>query len=259
MKTIFTKCYRTILGIVIGAIISGIGVYAATTIASSNVSYNNSISELKATNVKGALDELYEKMNKKPCKVVSGTGKSTGNEIQCGTEQFYIISYSSTTTKMFSKYSIESGAIINSSGSMQTLSNASGIQNSECGSNSKTFKGLSIKGACYTSHNSSFSRYKQYLSLFGLSKNVDVGYITMQELNQLGCSLATPNGYPSGNCNSSQYSFLKNDSYWLSGSGGTNGICSYYLSSGEFDCQTGGYSHDRVVVSIPTTYISSGS
>ena len=47
--------------IIIGVVISGCGVYAATVIASSNVEYSNTTSGLSATTVQGAIDEIYEK------------------------------------------------------------------------------------------------------------------------------------------------------------------------------------------------------
>lgn len=54
---------KLVIGIIIGATISGVTVYAATVIASSNVSYSNTTSGLSATNVQGAIDELYTKAN----------------------------------------------------------------------------------------------------------------------------------------------------------------------------------------------------
>ena len=51
---------KLVIGIIVGAIISGAGVYAVT-VASSAVSYDNSTSGTSATTVKAALDELYTK------------------------------------------------------------------------------------------------------------------------------------------------------------------------------------------------------
>lgn len=62
VKKRFKKNYKLILGIIIGVIISGIGVYAETTISSSDISYDNSKSGLKSTDMKGAIDELYTKI-----------------------------------------------------------------------------------------------------------------------------------------------------------------------------------------------------
>ena len=50
-----------ITGLVLGIIVSASGVYAANTIYAKNVTYDNSNSGLKATNVQDALDETYAK------------------------------------------------------------------------------------------------------------------------------------------------------------------------------------------------------
>ena len=51
---------KNLIGFVVGAIVfSGIGVYAAITFPSNEVSYDNKASGLKSTNVKDAIDELY--------------------------------------------------------------------------------------------------------------------------------------------------------------------------------------------------------
>lgn len=61
------ECSKKILcGIVIGIVVaSTTSALAATTILSSNVSYSNSSSGLKSTNVQGAIDELYNMVNSK--------------------------------------------------------------------------------------------------------------------------------------------------------------------------------------------------
>ena len=56
------KNYRFIIGIVIGILLTGTSVYAANTIYSKNVTYDNSNSKLSSSNVQDALDELYLKM-----------------------------------------------------------------------------------------------------------------------------------------------------------------------------------------------------
>ena len=40
------------------------------------------------------------------CEVVTGTGKDIGDEIKCGTENFYLIEYNGTQTKMVAKYNL---------------------------------------------------------------------------------------------------------------------------------------------------------
>ena len=59
---ILKKNYRFIIGIVIDILLTGTSVYAANTIYSKNVTYDNSNSGLSSVNVQDALDELYLKM-----------------------------------------------------------------------------------------------------------------------------------------------------------------------------------------------------
>ena len=55
---------KTVVAFVLGLIISGTGVYAATILFASNqVGYDNTSSGLTSTNVQDALDELYTKAN----------------------------------------------------------------------------------------------------------------------------------------------------------------------------------------------------
>lgn len=63
IKEIFSKNTKVIIAFILGLIISGTGVYAATTLLSQSVYYNNSTSGATSTNVQGALDELYTKAN----------------------------------------------------------------------------------------------------------------------------------------------------------------------------------------------------
>ena len=53
--------YKFLIGVIVGLLLSGTGVYAANTIYSKNVIYDNSNSGLSATNVQDALDETYSK------------------------------------------------------------------------------------------------------------------------------------------------------------------------------------------------------
>ena len=60
MRKVFKKVTSHSIAFVLGAIIfGGLGVYAATTLASSSVQYNNSTSGGSSTTVQGAIDELY--------------------------------------------------------------------------------------------------------------------------------------------------------------------------------------------------------
>ena len=71
---IFLK--KNILGIIIGGLIFGTaGVYAATYFPSGDVTYDNSVSGLKSTDVQGAIDELYGVCTH------DETGPSVGNQL----------------------------------------------------------------------------------------------------------------------------------------------------------------------------------
>ena len=61
IKKLFQNNYKFILGTFVGIILSTTTVYAANTIYSKNVTYDNSNSGLSATNVQDALDETYTK------------------------------------------------------------------------------------------------------------------------------------------------------------------------------------------------------
>ena len=60
-KIVESRRTTFIVGLVLGIIVSASGVYAANTIYSKNVTYDNSNSGLEATNVQDALDETYTK------------------------------------------------------------------------------------------------------------------------------------------------------------------------------------------------------
>lgn len=55
--------YKLIIGFIIGFLLSGIGVYATTVLSSREVSYDNSKSGGSSTNVQGAIEELYKKVD----------------------------------------------------------------------------------------------------------------------------------------------------------------------------------------------------
>ena len=64
---------RFILGLILGIILTGGGVYAATIGNSKDVFYDNATSNLSSTNVQDALDELYDKINNRLTTYAFGT------------------------------------------------------------------------------------------------------------------------------------------------------------------------------------------
>ena len=83
MKEYILKSKKVVLSFVLGAVVfSIIGVKAVTQLAASDVVYDNSNSSIQATNVQGAIDELYTKAAKKERKCKPGyytTSNGTSN------------------------------------------------------------------------------------------------------------------------------------------------------------------------------------
>ncbi len=145
--------------------ISGVGAYAVTTISSSNFFYDNSVSGLTSTNMKDAIDELYEKVNNKPCQVLKGKGKDTSDEIICGTEEFYVLYSSGDSITVLTKYPIEAGGAIVENvaefqgiGIVAPIENLSYAQNKNCGN-----ANFACAGTGYA------SKYKDVLNKAGCS------------------------------------------------------------------------------------------
>lgn len=65
IKEIIKNNIKTVIAFILGGIVFGtIGVYAATTLLSQSVYYNNTNSGASSTNVQGALDELFTRASK---------------------------------------------------------------------------------------------------------------------------------------------------------------------------------------------------
>ncbi len=79
--------YKLIVGIIIGAILTGTTVYAATIISSINVEYSNEDSKLIADNVQDAIDEVYDKSFSKPLIVAYEYSEQEPNKCINGEEK----------------------------------------------------------------------------------------------------------------------------------------------------------------------------
>ena len=78
MKKILKIIKHNILGFIVGAVIFGsLGVYAATVIAASNVTYSDNAS-LGATNVQDAIDKLYAKADNQYFDLATAKANTTG-------------------------------------------------------------------------------------------------------------------------------------------------------------------------------------
>lgn len=88
-----------------------------STIANKPHSWPASISPIENGFIVKWLDEYHSynsniteyKQNKAACKIISGTGKNIGDEISCGTENFYIIENDGEKVKALSKYNLYVG------------------------------------------------------------------------------------------------------------------------------------------------------
>ena len=84
VKKVIRSNYKIFIGVLIGLIISVGGVYAATTIAGSTVTYSNTTSGLSSTTVQGAIDELYTKSDiRNADKFVAVYKYSTATSTKC--------------------------------------------------------------------------------------------------------------------------------------------------------------------------------
>lgn len=89
---------KTVLTIIIsGLLFASIGVYAATTLASSSVSYDNTTSGGSSTNVQGAVDELYSLTDSKYTEGYNAGVDSVSQLVQV-TSKTYSFSYSTSTS-----------------------------------------------------------------------------------------------------------------------------------------------------------------
>ena len=65
IKEIIKNNIKIVIAFILGGVVFGtLGVYAATTLLSQSVYYNNTNSGATSTNVQGALDELYTRASK---------------------------------------------------------------------------------------------------------------------------------------------------------------------------------------------------
>ena len=95
IKEIIKNNYKFIFMFILGMIVAGGGVYAATVVSGSTVTYDNSTSGLSSTNVQDAVDELSGKADTSSIKTLpniiaaykystaTATKCTTGNESTC--------------------------------------------------------------------------------------------------------------------------------------------------------------------------------
>ena len=97
-KKIIKNNLKVLVGIIIGTMVTGTGVYAATVINASDVSYKNASSGMTSTNVQGAIEELYSD-SKKNLDFIATVGTSYGPDVfqQLYGDNQYVTSKGCTT------------------------------------------------------------------------------------------------------------------------------------------------------------------
>lgn len=194
VKRIFRRNYKVILGIAMGTILLGMGVYATTTISSSDISYDNKNSGLAAEKLNDAVDELYKRAttlsSSKPCRVIRGIGTTTSDEIKCGAEEFYILYSSGDSIHALTKYPIEGGVAetgdpvspcLSGPSKKSAIANPSYAQNKNCGNTSFL---------CGDAGEDFSQKYKEVLNRIGLSNDISVVRPSLTDLNKSGCKFS---------------------------------------------------------------------
>lgn len=150
----------------------------------------------------------------KICAVVSGTGKTVGDMIKCGTENFYVVSNDGTNIKMLAKNELMVGPTANEN------DEGYGLQATK---NSKN--GTALYPVIFDSGTNKYesSEIKNYvdayndmlISKIGLSSSTSSSLISVDELLALGCG-EDSEGMGQYTCLNSKKDWIYTTSYWTS-------------------------------------------
>lgn len=172
-------------------------------------------------------------VNAAPCRVVGGSGRNKGDEISCGTENFYIIKVDSDEMILFAKYNLKVGKnwFSDSTGGLQNVAVNGpnvGIQSSDCKATIGSVDGVSYNVSTCSEYATDevrtkyFNNYYNYLKdTVKITGDLTVLQPDMNWLGQAGCKHTIYQAVGSGqtedvNCKDSGYSFLYSTSYLLS-------------------------------------------
>ena len=149
---------------------------------------------------------------KTDCTILAGTGKNIGDEVQCGTEEFYIYSNDGTTIKMLAKNVLMVGNNANKN------EGSYGLQSKET-SNTTSYT-VAFDSGTNSYEKSDIKVYvdnykERLLRRYNLSSSIDATLITKDELVELGCSededTSNTGWY---RCIKSNYSWTYSTMYW---------------------------------------------
>lgn len=161
----------------------------------------------------------------KTCAVVTGTGKTIGDMIKCGTESFYVVSNDGTNIKMLAKNELMVGpeADPNASGYGLQISTSSENKAAQYpvvfNVDSASYDLSEIKGYVDAYNN-------LLISKMGLSGSTTSSLISLGDLLGLGCE-ADSTGMGEYTCLNSKKSWLYTTSYWTETSVVADPIAAY--------------------------------
>lgn len=168
-----------------------------------------------------------------PCKVVKGSGENKGDEISCGTENFYVVKVNKEEIILFAKYNLKVGQNWNADTSGIYRGEAVrgtdvGIQSSDCTGGMGTVNGVHYGVTCSEYATSGdkekyFNNYYNYLKdTVKIIGDFKVIQPDMEWLVQTGCKYLTNQEIATSliadtvNCQDSGLPFLYSTSYLLS-------------------------------------------
>lgn len=169
-----------------------------------------------------------------PCQVVRGDGKNKGDEISCGTENFYVIQMDQDEITLFAKYNLKVGRnwfVGPGSAGLQNVEVAGsdvGIQSNECSASSGSVDGVSYDVSTCSEYATDEAKMKYFNNYYNYLKDtvkikgdLTVLQPDMSWLGQAGCNhtvyqAASSRPTEEVNCTNSGYPFLYTTSYLLS-------------------------------------------
>ncbi len=221
----FKQNSKIMIFFILGLVLAGSGVYAATTIAGSNITYSNSKSGLSSTNVQNAIDELYEKsdirkvgrfVNSYTYNQTSGASNYcvTGEESTCKRTTCYKNKIeNSCPSGTIIKYKVNDTDIINfhvmfdEKNTITMLSQKNIVYNVDW-SNKIDYNG--VGGECYIGANNYPCNDKGPISILPILENVTRGWSNVNDQTYtLGTTSLSGKGASTG-CNIDNYECTSN-------------------------------------------------
>ncbi len=162
-----------------------------------------------------------------PCKAISGDGTKEGNEIQCGTENFYVLKEENNNLVLLPKYNLKVGYDWITDSTKQELIGDMGMQSSECtGAKDSNFecrccnKLSTFEDGTAENYLTNYSNYLK--NTVKIANDITIKIPTINNYEEYGCVYNKDVKFDNGfilsdelDCTKKQ-SFLYSTSYFLS-------------------------------------------